>query len=63
MVSPSPYVDPTDDDLAAAASHMHTLGPWTVPSSVDHAITTFGYPAIRLIMALVVVYLASGVSS
>jgi hypothetical protein len=52
----SPTVTPvgTDDDSVMSMS---------VHDTMEHVITTFGYPAIRLVIALLVVWMASGVSA
>jgi hypothetical protein len=35
----------------------------TTHDAIDRVIATYGYPAIRLLIALVIIYMASGVSS
>jgi len=45
----------TDDDAVP--------GVLDVNLAVENLLTTFGYPALRLLVALAVVWIASGVSS
>ena len=47
----------------AADSDDDAVGGLDMSTSVEHLLTTVGYPILRLLVALMVVWMASGVSS
>jgi hypothetical protein len=58
MTTSAPTAADVDDDALLGASSMSSS-----TLHVNHLVATYGYPAIRLVIALIVVYMASGVSS
>lgn len=56
MATSAPTAASVDDDALMGTTSSSTL-------HVNHLVAIYGYPAIRLVVALIIVYIASGVSS